>query len=476
MPDEQRPIFLGRDLMAHAVEPDERLTNVLVVTFGSLDTQIAAGVRGFGEEFLLKNGVSAIHILPRKKNWYQTAELNKVIELVVYEASRFAGIVTYGSSMGAYAALLCSNRIGARTVLAISPQFSIDAGKVPFEKRWRRFASQIDFVDDDVNAGIAPNARSLIFYDSIGPDAQQVRWIAAPRLERHPLPFSGHGTPGYLRDIGLLSSVTMAAITDNFDTRSFRAQVRSRRADSSIYWENMVYVTLGKPHRARLARVAFARLAALKAVNANVFVKIANMARRELPDLAEAAYFAAMTRGRMARDILPKLKSLYSRLSPNPMYEAHLVAAMNQLADEDEALRRTFASILHQMPNYLFSLTVSAAKQGHEKRAQHAYDQLVRFPHLTSVIFMRVGNHARATAPQLAEAAYFEALARGAAARDVLPRLAALYSVISPDPMQADQLAAALAASPSAEDVAAQMVRASIKRWDKVAGTRNHCG
>ena len=45
--------------------------------------------------------------------------------------------------MGAYAAAICSEAVGADAVIAISPQVSIDGAKVPWERRWREEADSI---------------------------------------------------------------------------------------------------------------------------------------------------------------------------------------------------------------------------------------------------------------------------------------------------------------------------------------------
>ena len=62
----------------------------------------------------------------------------RVAALVRELLDRFDEILTYGSSMGGYAALRFANLLGATHALAFSPQFTIDPRHVPLDPRWQR--------------------------------------------------------------------------------------------------------------------------------------------------------------------------------------------------------------------------------------------------------------------------------------------------------------------------------------------------
>src|SRR5262249_48609659 len=98
----------------------------LVITFYPFSDTFSLDVQGFGEDFFVKRGIDSIHIIPRANNWYQYPELLAAAEAVRRFAASYDKVITYGSSMGAYAAIRLGGEVGAEAALAISPQYSMD--------------------------------------------------------------------------------------------------------------------------------------------------------------------------------------------------------------------------------------------------------------------------------------------------------------------------------------------------------------
>ena len=90
----------------------------------------------FAEEFMRRHGLNAIGIKSVRNDWFQDPEMEAVIA-VIRDTTRGAHLVGYGGSMGGYAAINYSAAIGLAAVIAISPQFSPDPAKTPFETRWQ---------------------------------------------------------------------------------------------------------------------------------------------------------------------------------------------------------------------------------------------------------------------------------------------------------------------------------------------------
>jgi tetratricopeptide (TPR) repeat protein len=214
--------FDGKDIRikVNLARPDDRK---IIVTFTGR-TSAPPSAMGFGEAFLAKRNISAIHFISKDNHWWQTGEVKTGIE-----ALRKNGIIRpdcdltlYGSSMGGYAALMYSGELRPRRVVAISPQYSIDGKVVPFERRWRNYASKLKFNYDNMDEGLDPKTNIYLIYDSYFiPDAQHVALVERHRpITRVSLPFAGHNTARYLEETSVISSLIAKLFTDNYVHRS----------------------------------------------------------------------------------------------------------------------------------------------------------------------------------------------------------------------------------------------------------------
>src|SRR4051794_1872432 len=109
----------------------------VVITFGSYSVTPGFDQPGFGERFLRKNRIDAVHIVPRSNRWYQYTDMPDALAAARARTGGYPLRIAYGSSMGGYAAINFSARLDAQRVIALSPQFSIDPTKMPKDRRWR---------------------------------------------------------------------------------------------------------------------------------------------------------------------------------------------------------------------------------------------------------------------------------------------------------------------------------------------------
>jgi hypothetical protein len=214
-------------------------TSLLIVTFVPLEHPQTLDNAGFAAPLLRKLGISGLFFTVSDNNWYQTPDMPAALDAAAVYCRGFGRVVTYGSSMGAYAAVIASRALGADAIIAMTPQFSIDPAKVPFEQRWRRYASALDFLWDDMPAGIAPNADLHILYDPV--DALDAKQVALFRphtrsMAALPLPFSGHPVLPHLIELELHSEVVEGLTRGTTSVRDLRQIVRARRAGSACYW------------------------------------------------------------------------------------------------------------------------------------------------------------------------------------------------------------------------------------------------
>ncbi|MBX3476923.1 MAG: hypothetical protein KF910_04910 [Brevundimonas sp.] len=206
-------------------------TTQWVVTFDNYGLGPGFDRKGFGEDFLHASGVSAVHVLGRGDDWYQYPDILAAMAAVRAQVAGARRVVTYGSSMGAYAALRLADAAGADGALALSPQFSVDPAKVPFEARWAADGRRLDF-RPEIEARIACKARALIVYDAAGADRRHIDLIAREiDADRVGLRHIDHPAAVFLQESGLLGPLVLDFASGRLDIETFRRRAdRARRA------------------------------------------------------------------------------------------------------------------------------------------------------------------------------------------------------------------------------------------------------
>jgi pimeloyl-ACP methyl ester carboxylesterase len=145
--------FMGRDIIVRFAKVTP-LNDFLAVTFhsASIDEEgprkAGFDMPGFGQSFLRKHGINAVHVLVSRSHWYQTPEMEGALAFIRHIAKDYHRVVTYGSSMGGYAAIKFGPEVRANAAVAISPQYSIDPAKAPFEKRFLKYFRREAWTND----------------------------------------------------------------------------------------------------------------------------------------------------------------------------------------------------------------------------------------------------------------------------------------------------------------------------------------
>jgi hypothetical protein len=260
-------LFEGRDLRLRFV-PGEA-SDTLVVTFAEREVRRRQGLErpGFGESFLRKAGIPAIHVTAAWNHWYLTPEMAPALEAARAAASGHARIATYGSSMGGYAALLHARALGAQRVVALSPRFAVDPAKVPFHPVEREELPRLDLGADDMEAALAHPARYLVASDIHRFDGGHIARLRAAgrrRLALVPLPFAGHPCGHFLREARLLSGMATRLLLDEEPRlKLWRRRVRAARRLSPRYWSELSHAAAATGRHV-LAAEAARRAAALR--------------------------------------------------------------------------------------------------------------------------------------------------------------------------------------------------------------------
>lgn len=157
--DRVNVIDTGRIIARYQPASDDRM---IVISFAHVTKWKVL----WGGEFFQKNNIPVIGITDYLMSWYPEQEMDRVIEAVSPILCRYKSVVTYGHSMGAYAAMRYGKNVGANLALSFSPQHSI----APEDVRGFDALRAQEHYREDLHSGMKIKAenlpeRALVFFD-----------------------------------------------------------------------------------------------------------------------------------------------------------------------------------------------------------------------------------------------------------------------------------------------------------------------
>lgn len=265
-------LFRSDNVVVRSVPADD--VSRWVVTFDNFGMGHGFDRPGFGEAFLKKAGVSAIHVMGRREDCYQYPEMAEAMATVRRATAGAERVMTYGSSMGGYGALRFADAAGANAVLAISPLYSGDPVKVPFEKRWIQHAHRLTWLPEIDGRLAITGSRPLIVFDATGDDLRHVRLILSEiGADLVELPYVNHPATTYLGEVGLLAPLVAGVLQGDLNLEGFRAGAEAGRKDSVVYLSRLA--DLQPAWRPRIGRDLAARALARSPDNAVAMLTLA---------------------------------------------------------------------------------------------------------------------------------------------------------------------------------------------------------
>ena len=227
-------LFRSENLVVRRVGGFSR--DACVVTFDSFTDTRTLGRPGFGQGFLHSREIDAIHVIARENDWYQYAEMGDAMATVHAATRDYHRVVTYGSSMGAYAAIRLAGLAGAHAIVALSPQYSIDPKIVPFEYRWEEPSRRFQAVWERT----LPYPDVEDAYVAYDPDNLDIKHLALFdqqfRFTHVRLPGAGHPVTGYLVELDLLEGMVQQACRGAIDVPALQEAAWAGRERSPQYF------------------------------------------------------------------------------------------------------------------------------------------------------------------------------------------------------------------------------------------------
>lgn len=243
-------IFSGKDIRVVSALQDR--SGPVLVTFQPAAVEGAEhGFTGggFGENWAVKR-CAAVLFKSRYSHWYQSTETEDALE-TARQHLQGRDIVTYGSSMGGYAAIVTSKALQARRVIALSPQYSIDPQKVPWDTRYNVFARHLNFFRDDMQNLVSRDAEIYVFYDPFDLDHLHHREISrvVSNLISVRVPFAGHPASARMKDAGVLGLALSGIFDAHFDQTAFTQIYARNKRNLAGYWSRLFNLARGRGTR-----------------------------------------------------------------------------------------------------------------------------------------------------------------------------------------------------------------------------------
>lgn len=212
-----------------------RGNDVLMVTFDNLSAVNDDSLEreAWGDKFFADNNWSSLGILSFDANWYRDDVLFDYLEGLQRQGffKRFKKVVFTGTSMGGYAALAFCNLAPGATVLAYSPQSTLNEKLVPWEKRFNRGRKQ-DWSGRYGDAADLTSSADKVYlcYDPyMAPDKAHADRITGDNIIHLHSNYVGHKTVVFMRRAGILKAVTAMCVSGEMTANVYNDLYRARR-------------------------------------------------------------------------------------------------------------------------------------------------------------------------------------------------------------------------------------------------------
>ena len=207
----------------------------LIVTFENLDHVFERSETRlpWGFDFVRSRGWSILGLMAHDWTWYRDGNVHDFFDRLREEGffEGFDRVVFYGASMGAYAACVFSSASPGATVIAISPQATLDRTVASWETRyrkvWRRnFNDRYGYAPDM----LADADQVYMFYDPLAPlDAMHAALFRGENIVKLRCRFQGHRIASAMQGMGILKPVVEGCVDGTLTSAEFYKLLRKRR-------------------------------------------------------------------------------------------------------------------------------------------------------------------------------------------------------------------------------------------------------
>lgn len=173
-----------------------------------------------GTDPLLREGYDVICVQSNCDDWHQNVSSTGIDKLKDFLDKTYRSAKGYGTSMGGFGAICYAERLSLKSVLALSPQYTISE---KFDERWSKYDKRIVWHQ---TAEMASKYEGIIriIYDPLNLDSLQARLIRdnfrKATVFCYEIKFGSHPTTHYFNDGGVLKNLLLSFANDDFEIPS----------------------------------------------------------------------------------------------------------------------------------------------------------------------------------------------------------------------------------------------------------------
>jgi hypothetical protein len=233
-------LYKSGNLKVFFIGPRHSSRKLLAICFQYKQLEQSLEHPGFAEEFFTRERIDALYVNCATNEWYQYPELPEVLSLIRSFASDWERIVTYGSSMGAYASLRFAGAIGAHCSISVAPQYSPRSSVIAGEDRFHTDIAQTTFLHEGAYLADNTITNYVLFDPLLAIDVVHVEaYGSGASLCRIPVSCGGHIPLIALVECGLIRDTLVHLLQGTFSKPGFRRSFRLARRTSPEYWAEL---------------------------------------------------------------------------------------------------------------------------------------------------------------------------------------------------------------------------------------------
>jgi pimeloyl-ACP methyl ester carboxylesterase len=218
----------------------------LYVTFNEMELSVSRMKNNefWGYPLFHSMDVPAIGFVSTGKHWYPEHVTRDAIEIVrqIIAERGYSRVITYGHSMGGYAALRYGAALGADVAIAFCPQYSIAPSDVgEWDRRYIQNYALHGGEDMLLKGQHLPKQTYVAHDPNHRQDARHAAYIERlGSVSLITMPFTGHDSVRLLAQSGAAPSF-LAALAQTTSSASLTARhiIRRHRRRTPLYWRSM---------------------------------------------------------------------------------------------------------------------------------------------------------------------------------------------------------------------------------------------
>ena len=224
-------------------------TGPLVVVFNSRASVQPERAKMEFKYQVLRQTNRMLQVFDHDDSWYNLDQYyDRMIEVIQREMERTGvdSIITFGSSMGAYAAMSVAADVPVSFALAMAPRFSPNPDIVADNRREEHLRELSPaFVHDTAEAGLQKVKQAVILHGRYGNDRFHIRHFPRrPEIDHWIIPTYDHLVAAFLKRDEMLTDVTDAALAQD---RNAIAQILKQK--NAIRATSLRYRAMMLPRR-----------------------------------------------------------------------------------------------------------------------------------------------------------------------------------------------------------------------------------